>query len=148
MYSPKISEEFIPRLYRMGKAMNKPMTKVVDEIMRTYFDSMDEDKDPAWDESPFMRSLGDYRKPDKGEKIQTEYGPAAVMKIEGYEQTVEKMERNGISRDEIDRFSSRVEHFLRDKEKYFECLIQYDDGEFEMIDWSQYLKMTNGKVET
>jgi hypothetical protein len=106
---------------------------------------MDEGTSPAWDESPFMRSLGDYRKPEKGEKIQTEYGPAAVMKIEGYEQTVDKMERNGISKDEIDRFSSRIEHFLRDKEKYFECLIQYDDGEYEMIDWSQYLRMTNGK---
>jgi hypothetical protein len=145
MYSPKIREDLIPRLYRMGKAMNKPMTKVVDEILRSYFEIMDEGTNPAWDKSPFMRSLGKYHKPEKGEKIQTEYGLAAVLKIEGFDETVEKMERNGVSREEIDMFTSRVEHFLRDKEKYFECLIQYDDGEYEMIDWSQYLRMTNIK---
>ncbi len=145
MYSPKIREDLIPRLYKMGKAMNKPMTKVVDEILRSFFESTDEGADMAWDDSPFMRSLGKYHKPERGEKINTNYGPAEVLKIEGYDETVEKMERNGVSRDEIDRFTSRVEHFLRDKEKYFECLIQYDDGEYEMIDWSQYLRMTNIK---
>lgn len=67
MYSPKIREDLIPRLYRMGKAMNKPMTKVVDEILRSYFDSMDEETNPAWDKSPYMRSLGEYNKPGKVE---------------------------------------------------------------------------------
>lgn len=36
MYSPKISEELIPDLYRLGKAKKKPMTKVVNEIIRDY----------------------------------------------------------------------------------------------------------------
>ena len=34
MYSPKIAEELIPELYRRGKAKGKPMTKVVNEILR------------------------------------------------------------------------------------------------------------------
>ncbi len=34
MYSPKISEDLIPILYRLRKKKKKPMTKVVDEILR------------------------------------------------------------------------------------------------------------------
>jgi len=34
MYSPKIAEDLIPVLYKMSKAKGKPMTKIVDEIMR------------------------------------------------------------------------------------------------------------------
>jgi len=36
MYSPKISENLIPELYRISKEIEKPMTKVVDEILRNY----------------------------------------------------------------------------------------------------------------
>jgi len=34
MYSPKISEELIPDIYRMAKAVKKPMTEIVNEILR------------------------------------------------------------------------------------------------------------------
>ncbi len=34
MYSPKIEEELIPVLYRIGKAQKKPMTKVVADLIR------------------------------------------------------------------------------------------------------------------
>ncbi len=33
-YSPKIREDLIPVLYRLRKQMRKPMTKVVDQILR------------------------------------------------------------------------------------------------------------------
>ena len=33
-YSPKISEDLIPILYRIGKEEGKPMTKVVDRFLR------------------------------------------------------------------------------------------------------------------
>ena len=33
MYSPKIREHHIPRLYRIAKSRNKPMTQIVDEII-------------------------------------------------------------------------------------------------------------------
>ena len=34
MYSPKIQEDLIPVLYKLAKEQGKPMTKVVDEILR------------------------------------------------------------------------------------------------------------------
>ena len=36
MYSPKIREDLIPVLYRMGKEQGKPMTHIVDDIIRGY----------------------------------------------------------------------------------------------------------------
>jgi len=35
MYSPRISEDLIPFLFRMGQAQNVSMTKVVDDIIRS-----------------------------------------------------------------------------------------------------------------
>ena len=34
MYSPKIAEDLIPVLYRVGKKEGKPMTHVVDSLLR------------------------------------------------------------------------------------------------------------------
>lgn len=34
MYSPRIAEDLIPRLYQAAKAKKMPMTQVVDEILR------------------------------------------------------------------------------------------------------------------
>lgn len=34
MYSPKIKEDLIPYIYKIAKQQKKPMTKVVDEILR------------------------------------------------------------------------------------------------------------------
>jgi len=33
LYSPRISEELIPKIYKVAKAKGVPMTKVVDEIL-------------------------------------------------------------------------------------------------------------------
>ncbi len=41
MYSPKINEELVPKLYRLGKAYKKPMTKVVDEILKEYLSKIE-----------------------------------------------------------------------------------------------------------
>lgn len=97
-------------------------------------------------ESPYMRSLGKYRRPEIGEKIHTDYGGAEVLKVTGYDEAKEEMERNGVPGGEIDGFNMRVEHFLMNRQKYFECLIRYDDGEFEMIDWSEYLRFRSRKI--
>lgn len=35
MYSPKISEDLIPHLYRLARKQDMAMTKTVDEILRT-----------------------------------------------------------------------------------------------------------------
>ena len=34
MYSPKIDEDLIPILYKMAKAKSRPMTKIVNDIIR------------------------------------------------------------------------------------------------------------------
>lgn len=34
MYSPKIAEDLIPLLYRLARRKKKPMTVVVDEMLR------------------------------------------------------------------------------------------------------------------
>ena len=41
MYSPKISEELIPDLYRLAKAKKRPMTKVVNEIIWDYLKNIE-----------------------------------------------------------------------------------------------------------
>ena len=41
MYSPKISEDLIPELYKLGKAMHKPMTEVVNSILTEYLSNVE-----------------------------------------------------------------------------------------------------------
>lgn len=39
MYSPKIPERLIPPLYRLARARNEPMTRVVAEVLEAYLAS-------------------------------------------------------------------------------------------------------------
>lgn len=41
MYSPKIAEDLIPRLYRLKKRLDKPMTEIVDSILREELTEME-----------------------------------------------------------------------------------------------------------
>lgn len=41
MYSPKIKEDLIPKIYQKAKSQGIPMTSLVDEIIR---DSLSDDK--------------------------------------------------------------------------------------------------------
>jgi len=50
MYSPKIDEELIPRLYRLRKLKKIPMTRLVNEILRSVLPGLEEEegkKEPA-----------------------------------------------------------------------------------------------------
>ncbi len=102
---------------------------------------MGEDQCMQGNESPFMRNLGKYKKPKAGEKVCTDYGMAEILKVKDYHEVVKDMERDDAPKDEIDGFTFRVEHFLIDRKKYFECLIQYEDGEINSIDWAEYLAL-------
>ncbi len=42
MYSPKIDEELIPRIYRLGKLKKMPMTRLVNEILQRRLSEMEE----------------------------------------------------------------------------------------------------------
>jgi len=50
MYSPRISEDLIPILYRLAQLHNKPMTQVVDTLLR----------DALWN-SKTTSSIGDNK---------------------------------------------------------------------------------------
>ena len=76
MYSPKIAEDLIPRIYRLAQAKGVPMTKVVDGILRKALDD-----------------AGDYSKdgrPDRArrKKIRRRLRALAIAKVlfedEGY----------------------------------------------------------------
>ena len=44
MYSPKIDEELIPRIYRLGKLKKMPMTRLVNEILQRRLSEMEEEE--------------------------------------------------------------------------------------------------------
>ncbi len=44
MYSPKINEELIPRLYRLRKLKKIPMTRLVNEILRSMLPALEEEE--------------------------------------------------------------------------------------------------------
>jgi hypothetical protein len=44
MYSPKIDEELIPRLYRLRKLKKMPMTRLVNEILRSVLPTLEEEE--------------------------------------------------------------------------------------------------------
>jgi hypothetical protein len=93
--------------------------------------------------SEFVKSLGRYIRPSPGEELATEYGKARVQRVVPYEEAVEEMRNGNVPEKEIEQFNLRVEHFLGNKGRYFECVLAYPDGEVERIDWSEYLAMKN-----
>ena len=44
MYSPKIDEELIPRLYRLRKLKKIPMTRLVNGILRSTLPALEEEE--------------------------------------------------------------------------------------------------------
>ena len=44
MYSPKIDEELIPRIYRLGRLKKMPMTRLVNEILQRELSEMEEEE--------------------------------------------------------------------------------------------------------
>jgi len=96
--------------------------------------------------SPFMRNLGEYRMPRIGEILSTNDSRAEILSIKHYDEILDELELGGNSKDEINAFMARVEHFLGDKKRYFECEIRREDGEIDRIDWSEYLAFKNKGV--
>jgi hypothetical protein len=44
VYSPKIDEELIPRLYRLRKLKKMPMTRLVNEILKCALPALEEEE--------------------------------------------------------------------------------------------------------
>ena len=79
-----------------------------------------------------------YCVPSAGELIETERGKAHISKIISYHEVIDEMKAAGVADEKIKQFDLRVERFLGDVSKYFECEIVYSNGETERIDWSEY----------
>ena len=47
MYSPKIREDLIPRLYRLRVRLKRPMTRLVNEAVATYLEQNEEKENPC-----------------------------------------------------------------------------------------------------
>ncbi|BBO73079.1 hypothetical protein DSCW_04960 [Desulfosarcina widdelii] len=52
MYSPKIKEDLIPILYKLAKQEQKPMTELVDEMLRAEISKRNGQAETSNDESP------------------------------------------------------------------------------------------------
>lgn len=69
----------------------------------------------------------------------TEHGRARIVRVLLYRDVIEEMRQGGASDEEIRRFDMRVEHFLRRKNRYFECELLYFDRGVLRVDCSEYL---------
>jgi hypothetical protein len=55
MYSPKVKEDLIPVLYKLAKQQGKPMTELVDEMIRVEITKRNGQVDPLKDEAVTKR---------------------------------------------------------------------------------------------
>ncbi len=142
MYSLVIPPEYLSRLAEIREETGLPIRRQILNGLDTYLDGYEESR------PPFLKSLGKYTRPEKGETLSTGHGKAVVVRAKGYGETLEEMKDGGASDDEIAGFTKRVRNFLGREERYFECLICHEDGEPEWIDWSEYLAMKNKARKT
>lgn len=134
IYSPKISEDLIPVLYRIGKKEGKPMTKVVDNILRDsiseYITNSDESEPKTYIKSaPKSRKL---EVPVVGEIVRTPFGTGEVIDVK-YWNDIEDGLPDG---EEKDALKNRVEFFLGDVKRYFEYTVIYEEGDTATFDYS------------
>ena len=137
MYVFKVPERYLDKMAKTKKesgiALSTQMKIAIEDYLFRYERSR----------SPFMKSLGEYKHPEIGEKITTKYGEAKITNIKSHDKVIEELGNDGFPEEEIGQFTNRVEHFLGNKDKYFECDIQYEDGETDNIDWSEHLAIKN-----
>ncbi len=61
MYSPKIPEPLIPRLYRLAKSQHRPMTRLVTDAVELYL--IREETDPITPQDRFTVIKGGSQSP-------------------------------------------------------------------------------------
>lgn len=139
MYVFVVPGKYLEKMAKIREESGTPIAKQIRIGIEDFIFKYEQSK------SPFMKSLGEYTHPKIGEFIKTDYGNAEIIDAKFYDKVIEEMKENGFSREELEQFTYRVEHFLGDKKKYFECDIKYEDGEIDRIDWSEYLAFKNIK---
>ena len=82
------------------------------------------------------------KKPEVGDTVETEFGKEEVVEVLDYDETTEDMDPR-----DRESFDIRVEHFLGDKNRYFEYLTrlvdpkpgyEYAKGNIDSHDWSEW----------
>ena len=135
MYTFVVPGKYLEKLSKIkeesGAALSTQMKIAIEDYLFRYERS----------KSPFMRSLGKYKCPEIGEKLDTKQGKAEIIDVKPYEKILDELEREGLPSEDIENFNRRVEHFLGNKERYFECEIRYPDGNIDCLDWSEYLAL-------
>lgn len=137
MYTFVVPAKYLEKLSKIKEESEVPLSTQMKIAIEDYLFRYERSK------SPFMKSLGEYKYPEIGEKIRTKRGDAEVTDVKYYDRVIEELGNGGFSEEEINHFTDRVEHFLGNKERYFECEVRYKDGETDSIDWSEYLAFRN-----
>jgi len=137
MYTFVVPAKYLEKLSKIKEESEVPLSTQMKIAIEDYLFRYDRSK------SPFIKSLREYKCPKIGEKIRTKRGDAEVTDVKYYERVIEELGNGGFSGEEINHFTDRVEHFLGNKERYFECEVRYKDGETDSIDWSEYLAFKN-----
>lgn len=106
-------------LTRKGKQIAKDVLKLKQDLNK---------------ELSAFEKMKDTRKPVLNETVKTDYGIGKVIKIINYDDMKDKFN----NKNEKERFLATVKHFLGSEHRYFEFMVQYNDGEIDLLDWSQY----------
>ena len=139
IYSPKISEDLIPVIYRIGKKERRPMTKVVDGFLRnaitTYIGNskVSDVTEPGFRYNPTPKKPK-LKAPAIGEKVETPLGTGEVIDVKYWQDIEGKIPDNG----EKQALKDRIEFFLGDVKKYFEYTVFYEEGDSATFEWSEY----------
>lgn len=139
IYSPKISDELIPIIYRIGRRERKPMTKVVDGFLRNAIDSyisgLDVDRDVVSRiiYEPY-KGAKKLKAPVIGERVSTPYGTGEVIDVKYWNEIESKINDER----EKEKIKDRIEFFLGDVERYFEYTVFFEEGDSATFDWTEY----------
>ena len=143
IYSPKISGDLIPTLYKIGKSEGKPMTKIVDKFLR---DSIDSYLNNSNSHNPsiinYKSGLSSYVINDLsvGETVETPYGVGKVTEIRYWKDIEKNMDEN----DGKEKLRKRIEFIFGDTDKYFEFTVAYEQGDTSVFECREYRKINNG----
>lgn len=145
VYSPKISEDLIPVLYRIGKRERKPMTKVVDGFLRNSIESYISNLDTCGEVISRMdySALKKRKKtnvPSIGEKVKTPYGTGEITDVKYWNDIEESIET-----ERKEKLKDRIEFFLGDVSNYFEYTVSYREGDTATFDCTEYDGNFGGK---
>jgi hypothetical protein len=139
MYSFVVPPEYLGRLAEIreetGTAIRRQIVNAIEEYLLRHEES----------KPPFLRELGPYRRPGRGEVLTTESGDATVVRVKGYGEKLCEMAERHAPQGEMEDFAGRVRELLGSEDRYFECLVCYGDGDSEWMDWSDYLALKNGR---